>query len=456
MTKTLLRLGHALVAALALGAGGASAVVDGITGTTFNLTAKADYITAGDGGSLLTWGYASDDSGPFPTVMQYPGPTLIVNEGDVVTVNLKNALPTPAMPVSMVFPGQSGVTTSCDGATPSGTPGLLTCEAPPDGTTTVSYTFTASHPGTYLYHSGTRPDLQVEMGLVGAIIVHPAGFDETSNRTAYGDAGSAYDHEYLFLLTEMDFQVHEQVAINLMTGQPPETGVDTAGFTSEYWFINGRASPDTMMAAGTGTPWMPTQPYNAMPRMFPGDRLLMRVIGGGRDLHPFHHHGNNSWTIARDGRLLESVPGSGNPDLAVSDFTLKVVPGSTYDAIFEWTGKGLGWDIYGTVAINDHTCDNPTGFDSTTKEWCPDHDKPLPVALPNQQDLAFGGFWSGSPYLGAAGALPPGEGGLNANAGYFHMWHSHTEKEITNNDIFPGGMMTMVIIEPRVEGVTIP
>lgn len=457
MTKTLLRLGHALVAALALGAGGASAVVDGITGPAFNLTAKADYITAGDGASLLAWGYAPDDAHPghFQGVMQYPGPTLIVNEGDVVTVNLRNALP---MPASMVFPGQSGVTTSCDDTIPSGTPGLLTCEAPADGAATmVTYTFTASHPGTYLYHSGTRPDLQVEMGLVGALIVRPAGFNETSNRTAYGDAGSAYDHEYLFLLTEMDFQVHEQVAINMLSGAPPETGVDTADFSSEYWFINGRAAPDTMMAAGTGTPWMPTQPYNAMPRMFPGDRLLMRVIGGGRDLHPLHHHGNNTWTIARDGRLLESVPGSGNPDLAVSDFTLKVVPGSTYDAIFEWTGKGLGWDIYGTVALNPHDCTaDMNGFDVTTKEWCDDHDKPLPVALPNQQDLAFGGFWSGSPYLGAAGALPPGEGGLNANAGYFHMWHSHTEKEITNNDIFPGGMMTMVIIEPRVEGVTIP
>ena len=23
------------------------------------------------------------------------------------------------------------------------------------------------------------------------------------------------------------------------------------------------------------------------------------------------------------------------------------------------------------------------------------------------------------------------------------MWHSHNEKEMTNNDIFPGGMMTM-------------
>jgi hypothetical protein len=28
------------------------------------------------------------------------------------------------------------------------------------------------------------------------------------------------------------------------------------------------------------------------------------------------------------------------------------------------------------------------------------------------------------------------------------MWHSHTEKELTNFDVFPGGMMTMLIIEP--------
>lgn len=452
MIKILLGLGYALVAALALGAGGAWAVVDGITGTTFNLTAKADSITTGDGGSLPAWGYAVDDAGPFPGVMQYPGPTLIVNQGEEIVIRLKNDLPMTVSrpPVSIVFPGQTGVTAT------GGTPGDLTREStgPAD---VVEYRFIAGQPGTYLYHSGTRPDLQVEMGLVGAIIVRPTGFDETTNRTAYGQPGSAYDREYLFLLTEMDFQVHEQVAINIAAGLAAETGVNTADFTSEYWFINGRASPDTMMEAGIGTPWLPTQPYNAMPRMFPGERLLMRVIGGGRDLHPLHHHGNNSWTIARDGRLLESVPGSGNPDLAVSDFTIKVVPGSTYDAIFEWTGKGLGWDIYGTVAMNPHTCTpDANGFDAVTREWCGDHDKPLPVVLPNQQDLTFGGFWSGSPYLGAAGALPPGQGGLNANAGYFHMWHSHTEKEITNNDIFPGGMMTMVIIEPPVEGVTIP
>ena len=61
--------------------------------------------------------------------------------------------------------------------------------------------------------------------------------------------------------------------------------------------------------------------------------------------------------------------------------------------------------------------------------------------------LTFGGFYSGSPYLGALGSLPPGEGGLNPDAGFSYMWHSHTERELVNNDVFPGGMMTMLIIE---------
>jgi hypothetical protein len=34
------------------------------------------------------------------------------------------------------------------------------------------------------------------------------------------------------------------------------------------------------------------------------------------------------------------------------------------------------------------------------------------------------------------------------------MWHSHTEKEMVNNDVFPGGMMTMLLIVPP--GVPMP
>jgi hypothetical protein len=212
--------------------------------------------------------------------------------------------------------------------------------------------------------------------------------------------------------------------------------VDTSVFHPVLWFMNGRTAPDTLLDANV--PWLPNQPYNCLPRMHPGDKLLMRVVNAGRDLHPLHTHGNNFTLLARDGRMLESAPGAG-PDLAASDFTLRAVPGETYDAIFEWTGKALGWDLYGHTSASDPLQPN---------EYAPDHGKPIPVVLPNLQDLSFGAHYSGSPYLGSFGALPPGGALINLNAGYFHMWHSHNEREIVNNDIFPGGMMTMLIIEP--------
>ena len=83
-----------------------------------------------------------------------------------------------------------------------------------------------------------------------------------------------------------------------------------------------------------------------------------------------------------------------------------------------------------------------------------DHGKPIPVLLPNNLDQVVGGFYSGSPFLGVAGALPVGEGGLNPNSGYVFMWHSHTERELVNFDIFPGGMMTMLVVEPASVPVT--
>lgn len=361
------------------------------------------------------WGYAYEN-GP----MQYPGPTLIINQGDIITIYLRNQL---EVPVSIIFPGQEGVETI------GGTPGLLTAEAPPykepgrmrsledrkipfpvsfirnqeDDDRKISpvyqrkspqglegwvgYTFKASHAGTYLYHSGTRPDLQVEMGLVGAIIVRPNDFDP-KHPQAYEHEGASYNHEYLFLLTEIDPRIHELTQCGNMEK------IDFTTYWPVYWFINGRNSPDTMAPAFVSR--LPHQPYNCMPRMHPGDKLLMRVIGAGRDLHPFHHHGNHSKIIARDGRLLSSKPDAG-PDLQQVVFTIPSVPGQTIDAIFEWTGKKLGWDIYG------HSAKDPL----EPHEYAPDHGKPFPVVLPEQQDLAIGAMYSGSPFLGAMGALPP-------------------------------------------------
>ncbi len=443
---SLLRIHVAAVVLIGcLAATDARAFVVGQTGPSFALTAKADRITTPDGGSILFWGFTTGDRA------QYPAPTLIVTQGEIVTISVSNQLPASAgQRVSLIFPGQEGVTAVCTSqVTVPCVQGPLALEAALGGT--VTYSFTASRAGTFHYSSGSQPDLQIEMGLSGALIVRP-----TAANQAYATPESAYDREYLFFLSEMDSHIHDLVE---------QQGVDAVYRTNlltsyfpNYWFLNGRNAPDTM--AEDGGSRFPTQPYGALVRMHPGERVLMRVVGGGHDMHPFHHHGNHAQVIAVDGRLLQSAapPTPDSVDLSHEVFTIQSVPGQTVDAIFTWTAKDLGWDIYGSPHHPDgpfpgNTCSaGPDGLDPVSKEYCADHGKPIPVVLPDLLSTDFGGFWSGSPYMGVLGLLPPGQGGLNPDAGYSYMWHSHTEKEITNFDIFPGGMMTMLIIVP----VTVP
>ena len=46
------------------------------------------------------------------------------------------------------------------------------------------------------------------------------------------------------------------------------------------------------------------------------------------------------------------------------------------------------------------------------------------------------------------GRPAPGEGGLNPFGGYFLVWHSHAEKELTTFNIFPGGSLSAVVVLP--------
>jgi FtsP/CotA-like multicopper oxidase with cupredoxin domain len=234
--------------------------------------------------------------------------------------------------------------------------------------------------------------------------------------------------------------------------------------------------------------------------MHPGELTLIRVIGQGRWQHPFHEHGNHVRILGRDGNLIlsQSDPNSlGGPLL----FTTTTTPGLAFDGIFYWTAKGLNWDAYGhspssndpaaklacTPDANGYNTSDPTAINYY--EWCQDHNKPLeakpfgdvagngPATLPDPNIFTNGAWFGGSPYLGpdattratfgtctagypntpgsscsSTGTTPPS--GTIANnpsseAGFAFMWHSHNEREITTNNIFPGGMLMMMLVDSR-------
>src|SRR2546429_509669 len=520
---TMNRMLPLLAAAGWLLAAAAQAAAPGISGITISLTASPEYVTQPDGLSVYSWGYGctggalasgqsfvpATSTTAFCTTMQVPGPTLVVTEGQTVTVTLTNNLPASAGNTSILFPGFN---VSASG----GVQGLLPWVAVPGSTAT--YTFPASSPGTRAYYRGTQGDLQVEMGLSGATIVLPngapsngpchthntaAGLNTAGNALAAGGESdfrlsptgaayhvsqSCYDREYLFQFSEIDPNVHIQALAQTTACAAPgapagcHLNVATEPYHPVYFMINGRSMPDDMDPNYAAQ--YQHQPYNGNPHMHPGDLVLLRIIGQGRWQHPFHEHGNHVRILARDGNLITS--NSSATELAGPLlFTTTTTPGLAMDGIFYWTGRGLNWDAYGhhagssdalatlscTPDANGYNTGNLTAVNYY--EWCQDHNKPLqgkpfgdvagggPATLPDPTLFANGAWYGGSPYLGPnatqratgpTGTTPPS--GPTAHpptgeAGFAFMWHSHNEREITTNNIFPGGMLMMMLVDSR-------
>jgi hypothetical protein len=390
-----------------------------VSGTTrtFNLKTSTGYIQTPDGNSVFMWSYAdTTDPDPALATFQSPGPVLCATQGDTVVVKLTNTLPEPS---SIVFPGQdSAVTASVTGGV---TAGLLTTEAPTG--VTVTYTFTAGNPGTYLYESGSDIAKQVEMGLYGALIVRPSA----GANLAYGST-TQFDpaREFLLLLADLDPFLHHAVETNAT--------YDFNSRNNRYFTINGRSFPDTVQDNGSAL--LPNQPYGALVRIQPNNGTstppaLIRMINVGVDNHPFHPHGNHTRQIAQDGRLLLSPSGG---SASTEHFGETIGAGQTEDFLLRWDNKDV-LDSSGT-AVND--------------DWNP-NSNPLPVAQPNYRNLTFkdgNTYYSGSPYMGYKGTLPTGTVSQNICGEWYFPLHSHALNEFTNFDEGFGGMGTLLRVDP--------
>jgi len=381
---------------------------------TFTLTAKPGYIQLPDGNTMFMWSYANGD-GSF----QHPGPVLCVNQGDSVTVVLNNALPEP---VSVMFPGQIDVQADGVPAQPQfngagGALSSLTNAAAASGGS-VSYTFVASQPGSFIYQSGTDPEKQVRMGLFGALLVRPTvGADHVYNRP---DSQFTPGEEFMVLLSEIDPYQHEAVQLGLV--------FDPNTYHPRYWLINGRGFPDTI--TDNFSPLLPEQPYGALARIHPFNATVassnpayhpypgaIRYLNVGSEQFPFHPHGNNGLVIGRDGQPLEGPAGQ---DLSFEKFAINIGPGQTWDVAFKW------YDAEQYSAASN----------------------PVPVTIPQLNNQQFGMFYSGSPYLGQTGPLPPGASTLNECGAYYVISHNHALFQITSWGVNMTGPITYVRVDP--------
>jgi FtsP/CotA-like multicopper oxidase with cupredoxin domain len=382
------------------------------TSRTFSLTATTGYISTPDGNTIFMWGYAGP-SGTF----QLPGPTLCANQGDTVTVSLKNLL---GEPVSVVFPGQTGVTADGVPAQPvfDGTNTMTSMVQPAAKGTTVTYSFVASRPGTYLYESGTDVAKQVQMGLYGAMVVRPVNANhEVMADHAYASDDTRFSpgHEYIHLLSEVDPALHQAVE--------RRRAYDPTKYRARYFLINGRSMPDTL--APNNAAWLPNQPYGATVHIQPKsvsnpDPALIRYLSVGTDIYPFHPHGNDQKVVARDGFPLVDT-GVGQANRSYDKYLIDIGPGQTVDTTLFWTD---------------------------TEAWSPNN--PIPVDLPPLQDQIVGPdtWFSESPYLGYQGDLPPNVTSSNQCGEYYHVAHSHALQQATNYGATFGGMMTLIRIDP--------
>jgi FtsP/CotA-like multicopper oxidase with cupredoxin domain len=189
---------------------------------------------------------------------QWPGPTMRVTEGDrvraVFTNNLKET-------TSVHFHGVEFEDFFQDGVP-------FVTQKPFAPGETYTYEFTASRPGSLMYHSHHNASDQVGRGLLGGFVVEPAT----------PTADDRFDRDYVWISND-----------------------SLGGFT-----INGHGFPAVVPVLAAV-----------------GETVRVRFMNEGTMMHPWHLHGNRMKVVARDGYPM----GGASFDCD----TLGVNPGERFD-----------------------------------------------------------------------------------------------------------------------------
>jgi hypothetical protein len=354
----------------------------------YYLIAKEVVKTMPDGSAVTMWGYAQDagacwNSGsgnnnpakaarmaaaactdPVATV---PGPRIDVPNNGLLRIFLVNLLPEPT---SIVIPGQEmPYSAPNNGPTwTSGPPGPRTSadqrvrsfgrDAPHAGgvrgfawSPNRSNTYEV---GTYLYHSGTHPQLQVQMGLYGA-----------SSRNAPGGqvySGYSTTAQVDMLFSEIDPALHAAVAAG--TYKACTAGEDICGRQSaNLGFTTSTLNYKPKYFLINGTPYDPATP-GPLAAATVGDSILVRMMNATyRELVPMVLNGYGD-LIAENGRpYTVNTVAAGNiatrTNHARQQYAFELAAGSTKDVIFTPQAEGTFWIFDRRLNVSNPTPGGP-------------------------------------------------------------------------------------------------
>jgi hypothetical protein len=209
-----------------------------------DLTARRGDVTMIDGTTALMFGFVQGSG------ISTPGPTLLCQEGDTITVELKNELSTP-----VVFHV-----------------GATNVRYPVNANDEIEFSFSAPPAGTYLYYDDQNNGVNRIMGLHGALVVMPAG---VSDRPFSG--GPQFVRQYKWLFSNVD-PAWGQAVRNL--GDYHVGSINPESFNPRYFMINGNAYENT-------------HEYNTELMGQYDEPAYVRMLNAGGIVHAPHFHGNH-------------------------------------------------------------------------------------------------------------------------------------------------------------------
>ncbi len=299
---------------------------------------------------------------------QFPGPTLVFEEGDEVNLTLTNVgmLVRPDLfdPHTVHFHGFPNASSVFDGVPES--------SISINGGFSLTYYYNVVEPGTYMYHCHVEATEHMQMGMLGNLYVNPAqdglpilaANGQTFDKFAYndGDASTGYDVVVPIQIGAFDSAFHDA---SLLVQPLP-----FAEMHDDYPLLNGRGYPDTGMlndipvlpeadggnkaGAGVTSSTDSSQKVTSVISATVGQRILLRISNlNVTQFNTLATSGLNMQVVGKGAHILRGPDGGAANDLYYETNSVTLGGGEAVDVLIDTTDVMPGTYFLYSTNLNE-------------------------------------------------------------------------------------------------------